>query len=301
MEDAALGESQREHTGFIYGTARGSTSSISNFLESVFVKGPEYASTIYFPHTVINSIAGQTAEKLQFKGFNSSFSTGGNEGLTAALYATGKIREGALRSCLIGAGDERSQLTEDIDRAKGLQDSRYEMTEGSVCMVLSDLEEADQTRSGIYAELSGLGVASGAAQNASRQSEALIRAVTDALHEAETSMGQMDLILLNSVGRPGELELEQSAISSMGKGEVAQFVPIMTLNACTGYGESYSSMLHLAAAAELVSPGAMHELAKGTYAHLGLPERSSAYQHILTISSTVNGSYSAAIVSSVAE
>ncbi|WP_413405746.1 beta-ketoacyl synthase N-terminal-like domain-containing protein [Paenibacillus amylolyticus] len=302
MEDAALGESQREHTGFIYGTARGSTSSISNFLESVFVKGPEYASTIYFPHTVINSIAGQTAEKLQFKGFNSSFSTGGNEGLTAALYATGKIREGALTSCLIGAGDERSQLAEDIDRAKGLQDSRYEMTEGSVCMVLSDLEEADQTRSGIYAELSGLGVASGAAQDASRQSEALIRAVTDALHEAEISMGQMDLILLNSVGRPGELEMEQVAVSSIGEAVVAvPSVPIINLNAWAGYGESYSSMLHLAAAAELVSPGAMHELAKGTYTHLGLPERSSAYRHILTISSTVNGSYSAAIVSSVAE
>ncbi|MDT9721988.1 beta-ketoacyl-[acyl-carrier-protein] synthase family protein [Paenibacillus sp. ClWae2A] len=301
VEDAAMSESQREYTGFIYGTARGSTSSISNFLESVFVKGPEYASTIYFPHTVINSIAGQTAEKLQFKGFNSSFSTGGNEGLTAALYATGKIREGALTSCLIGAGDERSQLAEDIDRAKGLHDSRYDMTEGSVCMVLSDLEEAIQSRSGIYAELRGLGAASGTTQDTAKLGEALIRAVTDALHEAGTDMGQMDLILLNSVGRPGELELEQSAISSMWKGEAAQSVPIITLNACAGYGESYSSMLHLAAAAELVSPGAMNECAKGTYAHLGLPERSSAYRHILTISSTVNRSYSAAVISSVAE
>ncbi|WP_339304057.1 beta-ketoacyl-[acyl-carrier-protein] synthase family protein [Paenibacillus sp. FSL R5-0519] len=301
MEDAAMSESEREHIGFIYGTARGSTSSISNFLESVFVKGPEYASTIYFPHTVINSIAGQTAEKLKFKGFNSSFSTGGNEGVTAALYATGKIREGALTSCLIGAGDERSQLTEDIDRAKGLKNSRYDMSEGSVCMVLRDLEEAVQSRSGIYAELSGLGVAFGTTQNGAKQGETLIRAVADALHEAGANMEQMDLILLNSVGRPGELELEQSAISSMGKGEAAQSVPIITLNACTGYGESYSSMLHLAAATELVSLGAASELAKGTYAHFGLPECTSAYRHILTISSTVNGSYSAAVVSSIAE
>lgn len=301
LEAASLSEAQQEQIGFIYGTARGSTSSISNFLESVFVKGPEYASSIYFPQTVINSTAGQTAEKLQFKGFNSSFSTGGNEGLTAALYAAGKIREGTLKNCLIGTGDERSPLAEDIDRSKGLDDSRYAMTEGSVCMVLGDLQEALLSGSVIHAELRGIGTAFGAAKVASKRGETLIRAVTEALREAEIDMKQIDLILLNSVGRPGEWEMERAAVSSIGEAEAAHSIPIVTLNGGNGYGESYSSMLHLAAAAELVGPEAGNELAKGNWAHLGLPERSSAYRHILTLSSSVNGSYAAAVVSSMAE
>ncbi|ANY67785.1 hypothetical protein BBD42_15905 [Paenibacillus sp. BIHB 4019] len=295
LGDAQINEAEKEELGFIFGTARGSTDSISQYLESVFVKGPEYASSIYFPHTVINSIAGQTAEKLKLLGFNSSFSTGGNEGLTAALYAAGKIRERTLSSCLIGAGDERSALSSDIDRAKGLQASRFRMVEGSVCMVLCGLEQARQRQSGIYAELSGFGTAFGTAANASQQEATLCKAVTEALNEAGMGITQLDLILLNTVGRPDETEGEHRALSSLAAH--GQTPPIISFNESAGFGESYSSMLHLAAAAELVSGKAASEMASGAYVHLGMPQQMAQLQHVLAISSTVNGSYCAAVVS----
>ncbi|WP_338552759.1 beta-ketoacyl-[acyl-carrier-protein] synthase family protein [Paenibacillus sp. KS-LC4] len=296
LEDAQVTEVEKEELGFIFGTARGSTDSISQYLESVFVKGPEYASSIYFPHTVINSIAGQTAEKLKLLGFNSSFSTGGNEGLTAALYAAGKIREGTLTSCLIGAGDECSELSSHIDRAKGLQASRFRMVEGSVCMVLCEAEQAVQGQSGIYAELSGFGTAFGAAAAGAELEATLCRAAAEALNEAGIGIAQLDLILLNTVGRPGEMESERQALSSLSAADPSP--PIISLNEYAGFGESYSSMLHLAAAAELVSlTAAAGGIASGAYARLRVPQQAGQLQHVLTVSSTVNGSYSAAVVS----
>ncbi len=125
--------------GFIYGTSRGSTHSIGKFLGSVFEKGPAYASSIHFPYTVINQVAGKTSEKLRLTGFGSSLSTGGSEGLAAAMYAAGKIRDGELDICVVGAGDERSPLTDAIDRAKGLDQSRYRPEEGCIAMTLMEL------------------------------------------------------------------------------------------------------------------------------------------------------------------
>src|SRR5690606_10232818 len=79
IRQAGLGEEERKEAGFVYGTSRGSSGHVGQYLQSVMEKGPEFASSIYFPHSVINSVAGTAAKKLGLHGFNSSFSTGGNE------------------------------------------------------------------------------------------------------------------------------------------------------------------------------------------------------------------------------
>ncbi|RXZ82289.1 3-oxoacyl-ACP synthase [Paenibacillaceae bacterium] len=288
LQDAGIPAEIPNDTGFIYGTARGSTESIERYLGSVFEKGPEYASSIFFPHTVINSVAGKTAEKLQFTGFNSSFSTGGNEGITAALYAAGKIGEGALTACLIGAGDERSALSDHIDCAKGLHASRYPMTEGSVCMMLADMDQSLANHARIYGELCGFGIAFGAVPHTREGQKTIQAAVAGALDEARIAMQEVDLVLLNSIGRPEETEWERDAVSQAAGTAVP---PIVCLNETFGYGESISSMLHLAVAAELVFAG-------GSKGALGLLEQRKV-SSVLTISSSVNGNYTAAIIKAV--
>lgn len=288
IENAGLAESALADIGFIYGTSRGSTESIARFLGSVFEKGPEYASSIYFPHTVINSIAGKTAEKLQLIGFNSSLSTGGNEGITAALYAAGMIREGSLSACLIGAGDERSELSDRIDHAKGLHTSRYAKTEGSACMALADMDQAISSGAQIYAELLGFGTAFGAVQHTPDGDVLLCAAIAEALIQAEIGMDEINLVLLNSIGRAGETEWELEVISHMASQPVP---PIICLNETSGYGESFSSMLHLAAAAELVHHGAACGILRQQPLLEGMRIR-----NVLTVSSSVNGSYIAAVV-----
>ncbi|MBW7474042.1 beta-ketoacyl-[acyl-carrier-protein] synthase family protein [Paenibacillus oenotherae] len=291
IENAGLEQSELADTGFIYGTSRGSTDSIARFLGSVFEKGPEYASSIYFPHTVINSIAGKTAEKLGLQGFNSSLSTGGSEGIAAALYGAGMIREGALSACLIGAGDERSELSDHIDRAKGLQESRYAKTEGSACIVLSDMDEAAAGGARIYAELRGFGISHGAVRHTPDGELQLRAAIAGALAQAEIGMDEIDLVLLNSIGRAEETEWERGVIAGLA---VKSKPPVICLNDKAGYGESFSSMLHLAAAAEL----AYHGTARGIISGLpGLEE--IHFRNVLTVSSSVNGSCIAAVVSGV--
>jgi 3-oxoacyl-[acyl-carrier-protein] synthase II len=299
IEHAGLTEEQRAEMGFIYGTARGSTESISRFLRSVFEKGPELASSIYFPHTVINSVAGKTAQKLNLKDFSSSLSTGGNDGLTVALYASGLISRGTLSCCLIGAGDERSDLSDAIDRAKGLTESRWVMTEGSVSLVLINPDQTlvlDKERTAMrrpLAELKGFGTVFTAGLHLEEKEAAIERAIKGALHEAKLSMECVDLVLFNSVGRNGEWEWEERLMSRLIASE-KPFVPILCLNDLGGYGESYSSMLHLAVAAELVAYPTSWLFFKQDK---GLTH--SQPDHVLVISSSVNGNYTAAVVSRI--
>ncbi|MBP1989985.1 beta-ketoacyl-[acyl-carrier-protein] synthase family protein [Paenibacillus eucommiae] len=278
--------------GYIYGTSRGSTSSISKFLGSVFEKGPELASSIYFPHTVINSISGKTAEKLGLQGFSSSLSTGGNEGLAAALYGAGMIRSGVHPFCLIGAGDEHSELSDQIDAAKQLDESRYSKAEGSVCLVLADMDEARLRGMTCYAELRGFGTAFGSMLPDRLEQSPFASAVLASLAQAELPASEIDLVLLNSVGRPDELELELMCIRRLfGK----DGPPVVCLNENGGYGESVSSLLHLGAAAEIVSVSAADN--KWTR----WPEFAGrALTNIVTVSSSVNGNNMAAIVSRAA-
>lgn len=293
IENAGIAESALEEIGFIYGTSRGSTDSIARFLGSVFEKGPEYASSIYFPHTVINSIAGKTAEKLGLRGFNSSLSTGGSEGITAAMYGAGMIREGSLSVCLIGAGDERSELSDRIDGAKGLGASRYAMTEGSACIALADMDGAIADGAGIYAELRGFGTAFGAERLTPDGDAPLCAAIAGALVQAEIGIDEIDLVLLNSIGRAGETEWENEVVSLMAAESAP---PVICLNGTSGYGESHSSMLHLAAAAELAHYGAARGILSGDPRLEGIRIR-----HVLTVSSSVNGSCIAAVVSGISQ
>ncbi|QHW32318.1 3-oxoacyl-ACP synthase [Paenibacillus rhizovicinus] len=254
--------------GFICGTSRGSTDSIGKFLNSVFMNGPEFASSIYFPYTVINSIAGKTAEKLALGGFSSSLSSGGAEGIMAAAYACGSIRSGVHDRFLIAAGEERSGLSEQIDRAKGLTESRFRPLEGSVCLALTDLDVALQGGQPVMAELQGFGMAYGEG--------ALAAAIDGALTEAGLLPEQVEGVLLDGAGRPGEWEAQLQIVRARLAGPD---ILIESVNERYGYGESVGSMLALEAAAEWVKPGAM--------------------RHVLAIGISVNGNAAAAVIGAV--
>ncbi|NBD25160.1 beta-ketoacyl-[acyl-carrier-protein] synthase family protein [Paenibacillus glycinis] len=268
-------EAGRE-TGFVYGTSRGSTDSIGKFLHSVFENGPEFASSIHFPHTVINSVAGKTAEKLGLGGFSSSLSSGGTEGIVAAAYACGSIRSGVHERFLIAAGDEWSGLSAGIDRAKGLKASAHHPLEGGICLALADMEAALRDGTPVKAELKGFGMAGGEFPFTARSAEALGRSIREAASQAGLRLDQIDGVLLGTAGRPGE---EAAYLKAIFDQFADRNVLAVCLNEQYGYGESISSMLLLAAAAEWVEPGVM--------------------QHVLAVGVSVNGHAAAAIVGAV--
>lgn len=290
LRHAGLDERMRADIGFVYGTSRGSTDSIARFLRSVFEKGPEFASSIYFPHTVINSIAGKTSEKLKLQGFSSSFSSGGCEGMLAALYAAGLIREGALDACLIGAGDERSLLSDAIDRAKGMDRSRFRRTEGSICMVLVGMERALERGLNLIAELKGFGAAFAATENEADREGALRRAMEAALDQAGLNLGDIDTVLVHAAGRDQEVEWARQVVSRQAGPDEGPLPQVVCLNDRYGYAESFGSMLHLAAAAEMVSKERQPKL-----------EGNGKFRpsHALVIGMSMNGHVSAVVVSRI--
>ena len=60
-----IGEENQYDFGLCYGTSRGSLQSAMKYLDSVFSKGPEFASGIYFPHMVLNSTGRKSIENLR--------------------------------------------------------------------------------------------------------------------------------------------------------------------------------------------------------------------------------------------
>lgn len=280
-----IGESD---AGFIYGTSRGSLDSIGRYLSSVFEQGAEYASSIDFPYNVLNSTAGKMAQKLKLTGYSSSISTGGNEGLMSVLLGSEVIRGGIHGKCLVGAGDEHSPLSEQISRAKGLDNSRYNSEQGSCCIALAQMgDPALEKQSNVYAEIKGFGLAFDGAHR--ERGVGLQQAMAQALQKVGMKRSQIDLVVLNTIGRPGELECEQYKIEAFYKQE--KEISVVCFNPLLGYGESISSLQQLAIAAELLhSP----QSAKGW---MELEFDASSLQHIMVVSSSVNGNSIAVILS----
>ncbi|PWK07437.1 beta-ketoacyl-[acyl-carrier-protein] synthase family protein [Tumebacillus permanentifrigoris] len=291
-EEADVSASQ---VGLIYGTSRGSLQSAQKYLDIIFNKGPEFASGIYFPDMVLNSTAGKMAKKLKLKGYGTSLSTGGNDGLMSALYGYETIKNNIQTYCLVGAGDERSELSATIDRALGLDQSPFQLSEGGASLLLSNLESAQQNGMKVYAELSGFGLTfSASEQEVEKQ---LHRAVNTALEHAGLRVEDVDFVLFSSAGLPHTAGLEQDAIDSMfGK----QNIPNYCFNDVFGYGESTSALYHLYVAADMISSHQNQQTAWQEVAAAG--ESLSAnqrFQHGLVVGSSINGNNIAVVVSAV--
>ncbi|MFP2934822.1 beta-ketoacyl synthase N-terminal-like domain-containing protein, partial [Pyxidicoccus sp. 3LG] len=154
-------ESDVYDLGLIFGTAHGSLESAEKYIGPIFAGGPTQASSVYFPDMVLNSTAGRLAEKLRLKGYSSSLSTGGHDGLVAALYGYESIRDGLQPRCLVGAGDEHSRLVSGIQQAQGLHTGEHPQSEGALFLMLADLEQARAQGVPLRGELLGFGLANG--------------------------------------------------------------------------------------------------------------------------------------------
>lgn len=91
----ALGAPE-EHsgTGLAAGTCYANVGAISTFAENCLQQGPQYASPLLFPDTVMNAPAGYAAIALGLKGPTATISTGLISGSLAVGYALQLIRSG---------------------------------------------------------------------------------------------------------------------------------------------------------------------------------------------------------------
>lgn len=232
-----------ENIGLIYGTSRGSLKSAEKYLGSILDRGIENASSVYFPDMVLNSTAGKIAKKFNIKGFSSSHSTGGTEGLQGMLYGTVTIKDKKQQAILIGSGDEISNLSKEIDQAISLTESTYEIAEGSTFLMLMDEKLAENQGLNVYAKIKGFGMGFDVENNLFT---AIQQSVYQCLDRANLTVSDIDFIFYHN-NNVFDTEAFAKLKEEMGD------VPSYTLNETYGYMESNGSLFHVQAAAELLS------------------------------------------------
>ncbi len=278
-----------DQIGLVYGTSKGTLESAEKYLNSIFKNSIEQASAIYFPDMVLNSTAGKISKKLSLNGFSSSLSTGGNDGLMSLHYGYGSVANGIVPQCLVGAGDEKSDLSNMLDENEGVERS-YPSIEGSTFLVLSDFEVAKTQNQPIYAEVIGVGASFSREPLADTESNA----VTEALRKANLSLEDIDLILTDWHGRRDKKEHPIEFFRKHVNEE-----RIICLNDLLGYGESISSLNHLYAAAKYLHSGAVPFLQLDEIAATRESNVECENKLALVYSVTPEGNESAAILSKV--
>lgn len=290
LQDANLSlDDQKHQIGLFYGTSRGSLESAQKYLTPIFEKGYENANAVYFPDMVLNSTAGKIAKKLQLKGYGTSMSTGGNDGLISTLYGYETIHSGIQTYGLVGAGDERSELSSQLDAALHLDETPYGIGEGSAFIVLMDLETARNQGQTIYAELKGFGVAFGG-QRIGDRGQAMRSAAEMALARAGITASEIDFVLLHSAHKLEQSEPDVAELSAL-LSRTHETPPIVCLNDYFQYCESAGSLFHLMVAANLI-----HEEDPVITEKLGFRENSEK-SNALVVSGSLNGNCTAAVVS----
>ncbi|MFC0562521.1 beta-ketoacyl-[acyl-carrier-protein] synthase family protein [Halalkalibacter alkalisediminis] len=243
LKKAAIDESEYETLGLVYGTSRGSLKSAEKYLGSILDRGVANASSVYFPDMVLNSTAGKLAKKFSIKGFSSSHSSGGVDGLQAIHYGTTSILDGKQTTVLVGAGDEQSTLSTEIDKAMNLTSSSYNITEGSTFLMLADYETVKEKGLQQLASIKGFGQAFHSNTDLYVTVE---KAVVQCLENANLSEDNIDFIFYHNndvTDTEAFLKLK----------EKYGHLPVNTLNHLCGYMESNGSLFHTQVAIELLS------------------------------------------------
>lgn len=138
LEDTILDE-----LGMCVGVKYGSMESAEKYLSSIWNKGFDKASSIYFPDVVLNSTGGKIHTALSIKGYGNSITTGGNE-LTAAISNMYHyVSSNKIESVLVGSGEEGSSFENILERKENdsyfemLKLSKNKMSEDDIEIVLS--------------------------------------------------------------------------------------------------------------------------------------------------------------------
>jgi 3-oxoacyl-[acyl-carrier-protein] synthase II len=297
LQDADLSTSENScEIGLFYGTSRGSLESAHKYLSAIFEKGPDHASGVYFPDMVLNSTAGKIAKKLGLRGYGTSMSTGGNDGLNSALYGYETIRAGIQKYSLIGAGDERSAFSAQVDTALGLDKIPYEMGEGSAFLVLMDLEQAKLEGKEVYAELMGFGTAFSGTKGGSDRS-VVKRVIEMALARSGVEASSIGFVLCNSFLGMDEPSAEREALHEVFSDDE---LLVVCLNDRFGYCESTGSLFHLSAAVDMLHANKqISDSDLDVAAAAALVSKGTKGSYGLVVSSSINGNYTAAVVAPV--
>src|SRR6185437_14329923 len=204
--------------GVALGTIAGSASSRGDFCTQAMQDGIRGVNPALFPNTVVNSPASQVAIRFGTRAFSSTLAGGPTASLDAIEYGATMVRLGRAQAVLAGGADELSTWTYaafdslgQLARATAAVPERsapfgqgrngFVLGEGAALMVLEPLEAARARGVHVYAEyLGGAGGVDVRVADRPPRSRAMARIVREALQQAATAPGEIDLVLAGGSG-----------------------------------------------------------------------------------------------------
>ena len=143
--------------GMIWGVAKGPLKVFEKYYEGLLKEGAEFASALYFPHIVSNSIAGQASIAFGIKGCSTTVA-GQFSPFAALQYAGQLIQQGKNEIFVVGGADEISQFDEEMMKEEAFADSC--LSEGAAALIIESEEHARARKAKIYAQIEGFSMTS---------------------------------------------------------------------------------------------------------------------------------------------
>jgi len=299
-----------EHVGIAIGLCNGTPE--STYMRSVFSSTEIAASVVAFPQVAPSSVTGGVAQALCCKGTNITLAPGPHAGIQAIAYAYRALAVGRAQVMLAGAADEvydqmywnydyMDYLWPDADadcyRLRSDHALRKVVGEGSAIFALEPLDAAQERGAVPLAEILGYAttVDADAFEAPCLAPVGLQACCQRALARAALQSGDVDAIVWAPQGNAQDDKT--LAALRMLIGEDADEVPLVTTSFNTGYLESASILVSLAAAlAGLRQDGGLWPQITGASWIDGrsMPER--PVRHILALGSTDIGVNSALVL-----
>lgn len=150
-----------EDIGIAIGTNTGSLKVTLDFANETFLQEkPYYVDPSCFPQGILNYMAGNAAIRYGYKGVNVTLSAGKMTGLEIINYAANAIETSQCQTMLVTAVEDSNEYSEYIyhQQNKYLKLEESEFAEGSVCLGLESLSNAEKLGHSVIAEIIDLNI-----------------------------------------------------------------------------------------------------------------------------------------------
>ena len=257
LKDANIVEKKEyiENCGVFVSSGVGGIRTVQENAKSLFEKGNSRISPFFFPSTLINMCAGNIAIKFGLKGKNISHVSACASSVHSIGEAFNNIKYGKLDLCLaggsemsicelgVGGFDNMNALSSKYNDApekasRPLDKNRdgFVMGEGSVVLVLEELENAKKRNAKIYCEIVGYGASCDAYHitTPSPNGEGAKKSMENAIKDANIEAEKIDYINLHGTSTQAGDIAEINAIKDVFK-EHSKKVSISSSKSITGH------------------------------------------------------------------
>ena len=276
--DLKINKTNREELGLILGLSRGPQTAIDNYFSSLS-PDPANARTSEFSKALYNSVASQCSIMQGVRGYNTTLATGYSSALGAVAQAYEVVRTGMQSYMMAGAADESAygfsllihaqtdflnyDLAPDAFRVYGENPGGFHIGEGAGLFLLETPESANSRGAHVYGEIVGYGRAceiSFLADAHPDGPQAMARAITLALREANISADDLDLIVGSSWGTRTADRRELEGLSQ-ALGGATKNIPLTNLNGYVGFIEAAGAGFNLMGALRALETGTIPPIA----------------------------------------